>query len=598
MATSFAEQRTFAAPAWRRFDVTRAALIGLVISASAAVLILLVTILWLSFVDGAPGDPELGYTLGYYVDIFTDWFTYRVLWNTVLFLIVTLAVAFTVGLPIAWLVERTDFPGKPIVFTLMTVALLIPGFAVALGWVFLLDRRIGLINEALVALFGLSSAPLNIATIFGMGLVEGLSLTPLTFVMTAIVLRSMDPALEEAAAMSGAKPWQATLKVTLRVLWPGLLAAAIYVSAVCFAAFDVPAILGLTNRIYTFSTYVFRQLTPTEGLPEYGNVATLSVIMVVLAVALSWCYRLVQRQAPRYAVVTGKAYQPRIIPLGRFKGPAIALVVAYFTVSQLMPLIMLCWAAALPFLQRPSAAAFAQMSWVNFQGIPTDLLVRSIGNTLVLMLIVPTITVGLSVAVSWVVLRSKARGRALFDFFAFLPVTVPPIVFSVAALLLALFVLSRIVPIYGTIWILVLVYVVARLSYGTRMTNSAMIQIHHELDEAAQVSGAGTFGVLRSVLLPLLAPTMLYAWIWIALLTYRELTLPVVLASSTNLPVSVLVWGYVSSSSYGKASAAALIMLALMVPFLLAYWLVARRVGMLAAGGPPSPSLPNDRVEK
>jgi iron(III) transport system permease protein len=115
------------------------------------------------------------------------------------------------------------------------------------------------------------------------------------------------------------------------------------------------------------------------------------------------------------------------------------------------------------------------------------------------------------------------------------------------------------------------------------MTNSAMIQIHHELDEAAQVSGAGTAGVLRSVLAPLLAPSMLYAWIWIALLTYRELTLPVVLSSSSNLPFSILVWSYVLSSSYGKASAAALIMLVLMVPFLLAYWLVARRVGLLSS---------------
>ena len=128
-----------------------------------------------------------------------------------------------------------------------------------------------------------------------------------------------------------------------------------------------------------------------------------------------------------------------------------------------------------------------------------------------------------------------------------------------------------------------MVYVIARLSYGTRMTNSAMIQIHHELDEAAQVSGAGTGGVLRAaVLAPLLAPTMLYAWIWIALLTYRELSLPVVLSVPNNLPFSVLVWGYVQSSSYGKASAATLIMLVLMVPFLFVYWLVARRVGMVA----------------
>jgi iron(III) transport system permease protein len=147
---------------------------------------------------------------------------------------------------------------------------------------------------------------------------------------------------------------------------------------------------------------------------------------------------------------------------------------------------------------------------------------------------------------------------------------------------LALFVLRNIAPIYGTIWILVIVYVVARLSYGTRMTNSALIQIHKELEESAQICGAATSGVLRRVLIPLLAPSLLYAWIWIALLTYRELTLPVVISTSTNLPFAYLVWGFVQASAYGSASAAALIMLALMLPFLLLYWLVARRAGMIA----------------
>jgi iron(III) transport system permease protein len=553
-------------------------MLAIALAASLCVVVLLVTILWLSFTDGTPGDPHLGYTVSHYVEVFTDSFTWRVLGNTFVFLAVTLVVAFALALPIAWLVERTDFPGKPVVFTLMTVALLIPGFAVALGWLFLLHPRIGLINQALVALLDLQAAPFDVSSIFGMGVIEGLSLTPITFIMISVALRSMDPALEEAAAMSGAKPWQAVARVTLRVLWPALLAAAIYVAAICFAAFDVPAILGLTNRIFTFSTYVFRELTPTEGAPEYGGVATLSVIMLVIAALMSWSYRAVQRQAPRYAVVTGKGYRPRIAPLGRAKGPAIAFVAGFFVVSQALPLVMLGWASALPFLRPPSAEAFAAMSLGNFRSIPTDLLLRIIRNTAILMVAVPTLTMIASVAISWVVLRGRTRGAALLDFLAFLPVTVPPIVFSVAALLLALFW----VPLYGTIWLLVIVYVIARLSYGTRMTNSALIQIHRELDEAAQMSGAGTFGVLRRILLPLLAPTVLYAWVWIALLSYRELTLPVVLATGNNLPFSMLVWSYVQSSSYGRASAAALIMLALMVPVLLLYWLAARRTGIVA----------------
>ena len=200
------------------------------------------------------------------------------------------------------------------------------------------------------------------------------------------------------------------------------------------------------------------------------------------------------------------------------------------------------------------------------------------------MVLVPTITLAVSVAISWVVLRSRIRGRAASSISSpSCRIAMPAIVFSVAALLLALFVLRDFVPIYGTIWILVLVYVIARISYGTRMTNSALIQIHRELEESAQMCGAATGGVLRRVLVPLLAPTLLYAWIWIALLTYRELTLPVVLSTSDNLPFSgrgvglrpgLGLWLGIGG---GAADAAAL-----MLPVLLLYWLVARRAGMIA----------------
>jgi iron(III) transport system permease protein len=582
MATLAADKPVLARKLRVRFDGASAGLVALTLIASAAILVLIGVVLWLSFTEGTPGDPALQYTLAHYRSLLLDPFTYRVLWNTLLFSLATLATSFALALPMAWLMERTDFPGKPIVFTLMTTALLIPSFAVALGWVFLLHPKIGIINQGLIALFHLSDAPFDISNIGAMGVVEGMNLTPLAFVMTAVVMRSMDPALEEAAAIAGAKPWQAVWRVTARVLLPGLLAAAIYIAMIGFAAFDVPAILGLTRRIFTFSTYVFWVLTPSEGAPEYGNVATLSVIMIAVASVLSWCYRRAQRQAPKYAVVTGKAYRPRIATLGKWRAPAIAFVAAYFIVAQLMPLLMLGWSSLLPYLQTPSAQALAAVSLRNFTNLPRELLWRAGTNTAILMLVVPTVTLTASVAISWVVLRTRIKGRGWFDYLAFLPLAIPAIVFSVAALLLALFVMRKFAPIYGTLWILIIVYAVSRLSYGTRMTNSAMIQIHKELEESAEVCGAATGNVLRRVLVPLLAPSLAYAWIWIALLTYRELTLPVVISTSNNLPFSYLVWGFVQASAYGSASAAALLMLGLMLPVLLLYWLVARRAGMIA----------------
>jgi iron(III) transport system permease protein len=189
------------------------------------------------------------------------------------------------------------------------------------------------------------------------------------------------------------------------------------------------------------------------------------------------------------------------------------------------------------------------------------------------MILAPIVTIAVAFSISWIVLRSKMRGRALFDFVAFLPLSVPSIVFSMAALLLALFVLQAVIPIYGTIWILLLVYVVSRISYATRITNSALIQIHRELEEQAQIAGAGLGGVMRRVLAPLLKPALGYAFIWIALLAYRELTVPVLLATNDNLPLAVLIWNMWFGSQFGQASAVVVIMLVAMMPLIyLGFW--------------------------
>ena len=564
----------------QRRDGAAGMMVALSTLACLVIAALLGVAIWLSFAEGTPGDYHLGYTLAHYEEIFLSPFTYRVIGNTVLFSAIALAVALAFGLPLAWLVERTDLPGKRLIFSLLAIALLIPGFSVALGWLFLLNPRIGLLNVALQSLFGLKAAPFNIASLFGMGLVEGLSLAPLAFVMTAIVFRAVDPALDEAARIGGASLWQSLCRVTIPLAWPGVLAASLYIFTIGFGTFDVPAILGLQARIFTFSTYVFMEISPSDGLPEYGGVATLSVFMLILALGFSAWYSRVQRQAPRYAVVTGKAYRPALVRLGRLRWLAIAFVGFYLMVSQLLPILTLLWSAGLPFLRPVSGAAFASLSLKNFHDLPEGLVLGGLGVSAVLMLLVPTITLTLSVALSWVVLRSRLRWRAVFDFFAFLPHAVPKIVFSVAAWLLALFVLRDVLPIYGTIWILVPVYVVATLSYGTRMINGALIQIHRELEESAMVAGAGLAATLRAVLLPLLRPAILYAWIWVALLSYRELTIPVVLSTNENQPLSVIVWSLVLSNSSGEASAVAVTMLALMLPALFVYATIARRTGI------------------
>jgi iron(III) transport system permease protein len=482
-----------------------------------------------------------------------------------------------IGAPLAWIIERTNFPGKTLVFSIMTIGLLVPGFATAIGWEFLLHPRIGMINTAMMTIFGLKSAPFSITNLWGMGWVQGLGLAPVAFVMASVVLRAMDPALEDAASISGARPYRALLRITLPLAWPGLLAAGIFIFMIGFAAFDVPAIIGLAGNVYTFATYTYDQMRPPQGDPQYGAVSALSTIMVAIGLLLSWWYARMQRRAPQYAVVTGKGYRPRLIALsGTGKFVAVSFVASYLLLSQLVPLLVIVWTSTVQFPQPPTPQAIATMSLANYAALSGAMIWRGLKNTVELMILAPVITIAIACSISWIVLRSQIRGRALFDFVAFLPLSVPSIVFSMAALLLALFVLQKVVPIYGTIWILLLVYVVSRISYATRITNSALIQIHRELEEQAQIAGAGLGGVMRCVLAPLLKPALGYAFIWIALLTYRELTVPVLLATNDNLPLAVLIWNMWFGSQFGQASAVVVIMLVAMMPLIYLGFFVSR----------------------
>jgi iron(III) transport system permease protein len=323
-------------------------------------------------------------------------------------------------------------------------------------------------------------------------------------------------------------------------------------------------------------------VSPQEVLPRYGVAAALSAVVIGLAAALSWWYALMQRRARQFAVVTGRAYRPRSIALGRGTGPAWIFVGLYFVLSKLVPIALLAWASLLPYFQLPSARAFATMSLGHYAALPWDLVLIALRNTGILMALTPTLTLAISLAFSWIVLRSRLPRREIFDFVAFLPHAVPSIVFGVGALLIVLYVVQRAVPIYGTVWLLLVVFTIGRVSYGTRMTNSGLIQIHAELEESAQVSGAGLAGVLRHVVVPLLAPTLLYAWLWIALLTFRELSLTVFLSTGDNITLPVVIWSQWAGGGLGQSSALAMVMLIVMVPLVAVYWVLARRHGLQA----------------
>lgn len=548
-------------------DGWRAALLTLVMLASGLILCNLLFIFWTSLLEGSVGGLGSTYSLVGYREVFTDPFVLRVFMNTIGFAAITLLVSLGFGIPIAWIATRTDIAGKSIIFTLMTVALLIPGFIPAIGWVFLLHPNVGLINSLIESALG-SGYVVSVSNVIGMGWVQGLSLAPLAFIMTASAFRAMDPSLEEAAAMAGANPAAAFWRITLRLAWPAVMAASIFIFTIGFAAVDTPVIIGWGKRIFTYSTYVLTLLSPTSGPPQYGAAAATSAPLVVWALAMCWLYNDMQKRARRYQVITGKAYRPILRRLGSMRLLAAAFVVLFFLLNTGLPLIVLGWAALLPFIQLPSASSLATVSLDNFWSIDWATTLTGLEHTAILMVSVATIVTVLSFAFSWILLRSNLRGRAVFDVFAFLPHVVPATLFSISSLLIGLFVIGKVVPIYGTLWILIIASIVVRISYGSRMTNSALIQIHRELDEAAQIGGATTGVVIARVLLPLMAPALLFTWLWTALLISRDLTVVMFLTTGSNLTIPYIIWSNFAFGQQGGAAVLSLLMLVVLLPLI------------------------------
>jgi iron(III) transport system permease protein len=326
------------------------------------------------------------------------------------------------------------------------------------------------------------------------------------------------------------------------------------------------------------------QLSPDDGLPQYGPATALSTFVIFMAGGLSLWYGRLQSRAHRYQIVTGKGYRPRLIELGRATPLAWLFLISYFLLSKFIPLLIVIWASVLPYFQPPSLEALSLLTLKHFNSLPWGLVLEGLKNTTILVFLTPTITLICAIAFSWLVLRSKIPGRGFFDFVAFLPHAIPNIVFGIGVLLFALFVMRGIAPIFGTIWILLLIFVVGRLSYATRMTNGTMMQIHKDLEESAQMSGAATGTILTRIIGPLLRPTLIYAWLWIALITFRELTLAVLLTTRDNMTLPVVVWSLWVASGFGQAAALTLILLVIMIPIVWLYWWVARKMSLSQAG--------------
>jgi len=291
-----------------------------------------------------------------------------------------------------------------------------------------------------------------------------------------------------------------------------------------------------------------------------------TLIAIPSIVALYFYFRLLT-QARRHEVITGKGYKPRDVDLGRFKWLGLGFVGLYLTLAVLLPTLVLVWASLLPIFQMPSMEALSKLNLANYDDLLISLGgVRVIRNTVLLMVNVSLLVVFFSFMISWVVVRARVRFHRTIDVIAMLPHAIPGLAFAFALLMLGIFV-SRwlpLIPLSGTLGIIVVANVINRLSYGTRATNAALVQVHADLEECAQLCGLRINAIIRRVLVPLVKPSLIFTGLWTALLTFREVTMALFLSESHNRVLSVSIWHLWQDADFGIAAAGSVVMVVFM----------------------------------
>jgi iron(III) transport system permease protein len=514
-----------------------------------------------------PGDFSL-HTMGLvnYIKVYTDAGMLDLFTNTIIYVAGSAALGIVLAVALAWLVERTNMPGKIFLYAGVPTTLAMPGMLQAMAWVLLFSPRIGFVNAWMKDIFGPGAPVIDVYTLEGMIFLEGVRLVPTAFLMLVPLMRSMDPSLEEAAAVSGARPASTLRKVTLKLLAPALVAVMIYQAMTALEVFEIPGILGLPAGIYVFSTKIYAIVRTATFMPVYGQANALAMVYVFIAVATTVLYTRMIGRAERYTIVTGKGYRPRQFDLGKWRIPAFIAACLFLFVSIVLPFLVFLYASFLPYLQAPSAKAFQTMTLKNYRLLVEYGEVGSaLRNTFVMVVTTATATVVLSFLVSLVVVRSKFWGRKLLDQLAFVPHAIPGIVMGIA--FFWLFLKLDFLPLYGTIWAISIGFTISFLSYGTRSMNAALLQIHKELEEAAYVSGAPPWRTMWRVFVPLMMPTFVGVWIWVVLHAVRIAGMPLILAEGPgNQVLAILIWnmwdeGYVPA----VAAIGTLLMITLML---------------------------------
>ncbi|HWO41066.1 MAG TPA: iron ABC transporter permease [Candidatus Eisenbacteria bacterium] len=521
----------------------------------------LVMLLYGSFRSGPIGEPGAVYTIQNYVKAYVDKEFYPLFLNSLYFAVGTCFLTFIIGTFLAWVSERTNAPFKQLFVVMALIPFIIPGILTTIAWILLLSPKIGLINLVFKQVFGLESSPFNVYSMWGMIWTESVHLYPLVFLLMSAAFRNMDTSLEEAALAAGSSTFTTFRRVTLPLMRPAIFGVLLIVFIRGIEAFEVPALVGMPARISVFTTKIF--LAVHQFPSDLGLAGAYAVTLLVISTTGVLVYGKITRREERYATVTGKGYRPRVIDLGPWKWIVSALAFLIFVLAVFLPVFVLLWSSFIPYYGVPSRELLSKVTLANYEYIINyPLAMTAFKNSFYLSVGAATLVMLLTSVIAWITVRSKLPGRALLDNMTFIPIAVPGIVLGVSLIWVYL---TIPIPIYGTIWVLLLAYMTKFMPYGIRAASSSMIQINKELEEASLTAGATWFQTFKKVVLPLLMPGFTAGWIYISIIALRELSTSILLYSYDSTVLSIMAFDLWEGGQYTYVCALGVLMVLLLI---------------------------------
>ncbi len=537
-------------------------------------------LLWQSFMTPETAATPAQLTFENYRTAYWSVETLRVFGNSVEFAAGSAGLAFVVGTFFAWLNERTDTPFKSAFFALSLVPLIIPAILFTVSWILLASPKIGIINVAIQELFATDLVVANIYSMAGMIFVDGLHQSPLAFLLMTAAFRSMDPSLEESALMCGATVSQIAWRMTLKLVWPAVAAVFLILFLRAIESFEVPALLGLPVgiEVYTSSIYQAVQTYPSD----IGLASSYAMALLVIASLCVYAQSRTAVTVEKFSTVTGKGFRPRVMRIGRWRYLGAATFAVYLTIVVALPFLVLVWCSLQKFYVAPSLAALKDVTFDAYRAVfGYPIFASAVWNSLILSVASATIVALTTAVLCWIVARTKLPGRWLLDNLATVPLMFPGLVLGLAIMVCYL---NLGIGVYGTLWIMLIAYVTRFMPYGMRYNFTSMLALHKELEESATMSGASWGMTFWRVVLPLLKPGLIAGWIYVVIVSIRELSSSILLYSPGSEVLSIMIWEYWQNGQYVELSALGVMLIASLLCLVLLERFASRRFGIASPG--------------